>query len=221
MGILEVFTGISAGVKEKGLSAVMEWQKAVNAERERLREEAYEAVNAYRQSRAEAVKKITQKIADLTAEGEAAEEQERRLTASLAAATVRDDTGAIDATRKKLEKLETDKAVRERMITALRETTVFGSEELYMAAEEKHSDYIVFLQALKLLYNQYGDFYMLAKEQKEMAEKLIDAAVEFRAVANDGFSGITGDERGARIPAPVGGNSLPVTNGLTHSVRIV
>ena len=217
MEILEVFTGISAGVKEKGLSAVMEWQKAVNAERERLREEAAEAVNAYRQSRADAVKKITQKIADLTAEGEAAEEQERKLTSSLAAATVRDDTGAIDATRKKLEKLETDKAVRERMITALRETTVFGSEELYMAAEEKHSDYIVFLQALNGIYDE---LYNLADEQGKMAESLKDAAVAFRPIGHDGFSSITGDEKGERIPAPEGGNSLPVTNGFTHSIRI-
>ena len=217
MGILEVFTGISAGVKEKGLSAVMEWQKAVNAERERLREEAAEAVNAYRQSRADAVKKITQKIADLTAEGEAAEEQERKLTSSLAAATVRDDTGAIDATRKKLEKLETDKAVRERMITALRETTVFGSEELYMAAEEKHNAYTEYLQRLRGIYD---GLYDLAKDQEIMAKELKDTAFSFRAFAHDGFESITGDEKGERIPTPEGGNSLPVTNGFTHSVRI-
>lgn len=217
MGILEVFTGISAGVKEKGLSAVMEWQEKALTERERLRQEAAEAAKAYRESRAAAVEKITQKIADLTAEGKAAEEQKKRLSASLAIATAHDDQDAFNAMRKKLEKLESEKTVREDMITALRETTVFGSEDLFKDAEKKHSAYTDFMQALSGIYDELYD---LADEQGKVAESLKDAAIAFRPIANDGFSSITGDEKGERIPAPEGGNSLPITNGFTHSVRI-
>ena len=134
MDILKVFTGISAGVKEKGLSAVMEWQETALTERERLRQETAEAVNAYRQSRADAVEKISQKIADLTAEGQAAEEEKLRLNTSLAIAAAHDDADAFKAIQRKLEKLETERAVRENMIAALRATAVFGSEDLCILA---------------------------------------------------------------------------------------
>ena len=199
MDILEVFAGISAGVKAKGLSAVMEWQEKAKTEEKRLRTEAAEAVNAYRESRAAAVEKITQKIADLTAEGKAAEKEKLRLNTSLAIAAAHDDADGFRAAQKKLEKLETERAVREDMITALRETTVFGSEELFKAAEEKHSAYMDFLQALNGIYDE---LYNLADEQGKMAESLKSAAVAFRPIGHDGFSSITGDEKGERIPAP-------------------
>ena len=217
MDILEVFAGISAGVKAKGLSAVMEWQEKAKTEEERLRAEAAEAVNAYRESRAASVEKITQKIADLTAEGKAAEKEKLRLNTSLAIAAAHDDADGFRAAQKKLEKLETERAVREDMITALRETTVFGSEDLFKAAEEKHNAYTEYLQRLRGIYD---GLYDLAKDQEIMAKELKDTALSFRAIAHDGFESITGDEKGERIPAPESGNSLPVRDLRGGSYRM-
>lgn len=217
MDILKVFAGISAGVKEKGLSAVMAWHESAKAESERLRQETLEAVNAYRQSRAAAVEKISQKIADLTAEGQAAEKEKLRLNASLAIAAAHDDQEGFKTAQRKLEKLETERAVREDMIAALRGTTVFGSEELYRNAEEKHSAFIDFAKSMREIYRE---LYSLATDQEAMAKKLKETASGTAIWGSDGFTGIEGDEKGERIPEPESGNKLPVRDLRGGSYRI-
>ncbi len=219
----EIFTGISAELKNNGLSAVIEWENKVDEELERLRADALQAAEAYKKSREDARAKITEKISALLSEDGEAEEKKKAIKSELVTATARDDKEGFKTAQKKLEKLETEKAVRADMVNALRQSVIFGDEELYRTAEEKHNAYNAFAQQICMMH---GAIVGLAREQEGYAKQIIERADSYSRIGGrtsaiiDGFNSIAGENRGEQIKEEAAPKTGNVFNGHIGSYKI-